>query len=181
VKSAIKNVALILGVAALAAATTVIPMSVERLATISSHVIEGKAVQSWSAWDASHTMISTYTKFQVERALKGQAPAYVVVKQLGGHVGGFTQKVAGVHHWQPGEEAFLFLRPGMARDGSLVVTGTIQGNFLVKTAADGSRVASNGMPEVSAYSTETGAISSFGGHTMNVKELESRVQKAVQQ
>jgi hypothetical protein len=181
VKTKIRTLALILGAAALAAATTVVPMTVERLTSISSHVIEGKAIQTWSAWDASHTMISTYTKFQVQRALKGQPPAYVVVKQLGGQVGNMTQKVAGVHLWRVGEDAFLFLRPGLARDGSLVVTGTIQGNFLVKTAADGSRVASNGMPEVSAYSTETGAITSFGGNTMKLQDLESRVSKAVQQ
>jgi hypothetical protein len=181
VKNSLKHLALMVGVAAAAAATTVLPMTVEKLANISSHVIEGKAVQSWSQWDASHTMISTYTKFQVQRALKGQPPAYVVVKQLGGRVGNFTQKVAGVHHWQTGENAFLFLRPGLALDGTLVVTGTIQGNFLVKTAADGTRVASNGMPEVNQYNVSTGTVTSFGGNTMRLKDLESRVQKAVQQ
>ena len=167
--------------AAIATATTVVPMSVERLTSISSHVVEGKAVQTWSAWDPSHAMILTYTKFQVQRALKGQPGGVVVVKQLGGRVGAMTQKVAGIHHWQPGEEALLFLRPGMARDGTLVVTGTIQGNFLVRVAEDGTRIASNGMPEVSAYSASTGAVSPFRGNRMALKDLESRVLKAVQQ
>ena len=59
----------------LASATTVIPMSVEKLVSASSHVVEATAVQAWSEWNPQHSIIFTYTKFQVTRHLKGQVPA----------------------------------------------------------------------------------------------------------
>jgi hypothetical protein len=164
----------------LASATTVIPMSVESLTAASSHVLEGTAVQVWSQWNPEHTIIHTYTKFRVERLLKGPAPDVVIVKQLGGRVGTIVQRVAGVRHWRPGEEAVLFLQPAEERDGTLVVTGLIQGNYRVMLAADGTRVVSNGVPDVSVYSAATKETTAFQGSRMRVEDLESRVQKAVQ-
>jgi hypothetical protein len=164
----------------LASATTVIPMSVERLTEVSSHVVEGQAIETWSEWNAQHTQILTYTKFQVARALKGRSPAVVVVKQLGGTVGETTQKVYGVRYLRPGQETVLFLRPAEELDGTMVISGLMQGNFQVRTSASGEKLVSNGMPEVSAYSLATREISSYRGNTMRLDELRSRVQRAGQ-
>ncbi len=161
-----------------ATATTVVPMSVERLTEASSHVVEGVALQNWSQWNPQHTMILTYTKFQVQRTLKGQAPAVVIVKQIGGKVGSTVQKVSGVRHLRTGERTVLFLRPGDERDGTLVITGLVQGNFAVRTAENGAEIVSNGMPEVNAYSVGSGQITPYRGNRMRLEELESRVKKA---
>src|ERR1700674_5765152 len=100
-------------------ATTIVPVSVERLTGESSHVVEGQASQSWSQWNPQHSLIFTYTRFQVARTLKGQAPATIVVKQPGGSAEGYTQKIAGVRHWRAGDQAVLFLRPSQDMDGTL--------------------------------------------------------------
>jgi hypothetical protein len=160
--------------------TTVVPMSIERLTAASSHVVEGTPLETWSQWNPQHTLIFTYTKFQVQRVLKGQAPAMVVVKQLGGIVGTTVQKVAGVRRLNPGERTVLFLRPGDVNDGTLVITGLMQGNFSVRTAQDGTQMVTNGMPEVSAYSVSTGEVTPYRGNRLRLVELETRVQKAVQ-
>ncbi len=68
-------------------ATTVIPMDVDKLASVSTHIVEARAVQSVSQWNADHTLILTYTQFAVTRTLKGQAPATFMVRQLGRHGG----------------------------------------------------------------------------------------------
>ena len=60
---------------ALLSATTIVPVSVERLTRESSHIVEARASQSWSQWNSQHSLIFTYTRFQVARTLKGQAPA----------------------------------------------------------------------------------------------------------
>src|SRR5438105_14508891 len=70
---------LIIMLLSFASATTVIPMSVEKLVGASSHVVEATAVQAWSEWNPQHTIIFTYTKFQVTRRLKGQAPTAIIV------------------------------------------------------------------------------------------------------
>lgn len=164
----------------LASATTVVPMSVERLAQVSSLVVKGQAIETWSEWNPQHTQIYTYAKFQVGSALKGQAPAMVVVKQLGGTVGPTIQRVYGVRYLRSGQEMVLFLRPAEELDGTMVISGLMQGKFAVRTSAAGEKFVSNGMPEVSAYSVSTGEISPYRGNTMRLEELRSRVQKAGQ-
>jgi hypothetical protein len=163
-----------------ASATTVIPLSVEDLTQISSHVVEARALDSWPQWNAAHTVIFTYTRFEVLRALKGEAPSTIVVRQLGGTLDGTTQRVSGVRHWKTGEQAVLFLRPGEIRDGSLVVTGLVQGNFMIYRGPTGKALVSNGTPETSAYKVSASEVTGYKGSAMRLEEIEGRVQKAVQ-
>ncbi len=128
-----------------------------------------------------HSLIFTYTRFQVARALKGQAPAAIVVKQPGGSAEGYTQKVAGVRHWRSGDQAVLFLRPIQESDGTLEVTGLMQGNFIVHKNATGETIVSNGVPDVSAYQASSNAVTQYRGSGMRLDELESRVRKATKQ
>jgi len=172
---------LCVGVPLVSLATTVIPLSVENLTQVSSHVVEGRAISSSTKWNPAHTVIFTYTKFQVTRTLKGTAPSTITVRQLGGSLDGMTEKVPGVRHWKLGEHAVLFLRPSDVQDGSMEVTGLIQGNFLVYRGPAGESLVSNGTPETSAYQVSTSQITSYRGSSMRLQEIEARVQKAVQQ
>ncbi len=180
-KNFIRTAIAVLLAAATATATTVVPMSVEELTRAASHIVEGRALNSWSAWNAQHTLIYTYTNFQVGRSLKGGAVTTITVKQLGGSAGGYTQKVSGVRHFQSGEDALLFLRPSVAADGTLVVVGLMQGNFRMARTAGGEAVVSNGVYGASSLDTRSGAISTFSGSPMTLREAESRVLKAVRQ
>ena len=103
-----------------------------------------------------------------------------MVRQIGGTVEGITQKVAGVRHWSPGEDAVLFLQPSPAADGTLVVTGLMQGNFLMRRTRAGHTYVSNGMPEAFEYQAAAGEVTSYRGNIMRLEELESRIQKAVE-
>ena len=161
-----------------AAATTVIPMSVERLATQSSHIVYARALGHHSAWNADHTRIFTYTQFQVMQTLKGNTPATIVVKQLGGHAGGYNMKVAGVRYWQNGEDAVLFLQPTAPSDGTYRVTGLMQGNFRATQTSSGKVVVSNGVPEAKEVAA-SGEVQAYRGSQMTLQELERRVRQAV--
>ncbi|HWR37540.1 MAG TPA: hypothetical protein VN622_16885 [Clostridia bacterium] len=165
-------------VAGTAFATTVIPLSIEKLTTESAAVVEARAIDARSAWNAEHTRIYTYTRFQVGRVLKGKASQTITVKQIGGSAGGYTQKVAGVRHWNPGDEAVLFLHPSAEKDGTLAVTGLMQGNFSMRHLPSGEVVVSNGAPDVSAFQTEKRSVDAYRGAHLSLRELESRVEKA---
>ena len=167
-------------VTGLLSATTIVPVSVERLTRESSHVVEAQASQSWSQWNPQHSLIFTYTRFQVARTLKGQATDTIVVKQPGGSAEGYTQRVAGVRHWRTGDQAVLFLRPSQEMDGTLEVTGLMQGNFLVHKSDTGETMVSNGVPDVSAYQASSNVVTQYRGSGMRLDELESRIQKAMQ-
>ena len=170
-----------IAVSASLSATTVVPMDVEHLTSLSTHIVEARAVESTSQWNAEHTLIFTYTKFQTIRTLKGELPQTFLVRQLGGTVGDVTQKVSGVRHWRPSEQAVLFLQPSKIGDGALVVTGLMQGNFLMRHTAQGQTLVANGMPDASEYHAATGEVRAFtGSKNMRLDELENRIQKAVQ-
>ncbi len=164
--------------AAAASATTVVPMSLEELTHAASDVVEAHALHSWTSWNAQHTLIYTYTTFQVSRALKGHAAGAITVKQVGGTADGYTQKVAGVRQFQEGEDALLFLRPSAAADGSLVVVGLMQGNFRVSRLASGETLVSNGISGANQY--DRGRVESYSGTSMRLEDAEARITRSAQ-
>jgi hypothetical protein len=161
-------------------ATTVVPMSVERLTRASTHVLLAQADSSWTEWTPDHSLLYTVTRFRVERSIKGQAPETILVKQMGGVSGAYQQKVAGVRHWQAGERSVLFVHPSRSKDGRYVVTGIMQGNFAVKSAA-ADPIVTNGIDGVEALDPETHTMKSYRGSAMRLSQLESRVRRAATQ
>jgi hypothetical protein len=159
-----------------AGATTIIPMSVEELTRAASHVVEAHALRSWTSWNAQHTLIYTYTTFQVSRTLKGQAADTLTVKQVGGTADGYTQKVSGVRQFQEGEDALLFLRSSVAGDGTLVVVGLMQGNFRMARSDSGETLVSNGISGAHQY--DHGRVETFTGTSMRLEAVEARVRSA---
>jgi hypothetical protein len=157
-------------------ATTVVPMSVEELTAAADSVVEARALSSWSQWNPEHTIIFTYTQFQVIKTLKGSLPQQIVVKQPGGIVGAYGQRVPGVRQFQSGESTVLFLRPSAANDGSHVVVGLMQGNFRMYLAHNGERAVSNGVRGVSEFTDRSARV--YTGSAMTLQSLESRVQGA---
>jgi hypothetical protein len=160
------------------AATTIEPMSVERLAQESSLIVRGRAGESRVEWDEAGTLMYTYTRVAVAQTWKGAAVESVVVKQPGGSDGRYTQRVSGVRYFRAGEESVLFLKPSAA-DESYVVAGLMQGNFRVRQA-NGEAIASNGVSGVRAFDRASGVSREYRGARMTVAELESRVRRTLQ-
>jgi hypothetical protein len=164
-------------------ATTIVPLSVEELTQVSTNVVVAQAVYSHAEWNADKTLIFTITTFQVSESLKGQAAKTIVVRQMGGRVPNYEQKVAGVRHWQAGEKAVLFLRPSVAADGTMAVAGLMQGDFRLIQSADqaGKSVVTNGVPGVDVYDPSKRSTGQFSGAKMTLDDLRSRVMKAAAQ
>ncbi|HEU5450857.1 MAG TPA: hypothetical protein VFU76_02675 [Terriglobales bacterium] len=171
------GIAMLLALAAVCGATTVIPLSVEQLTADADEVVEARAVRSWSAWNPQRTIIYTFTDFNVTSRLKGASPDVITVKQMGGHADGLIQTIAGLRYFQDGEEALLFLRRSAMNDGTRVIVGLMQGNFRVWTARTGHRMASNGVPHVNAV--EGSQVRTYGGTSLELDAIEARVRKAV--
>ncbi|MFB3812956.1 MAG: hypothetical protein ACE14L_02505 [Terriglobales bacterium] len=169
-------IAAALFVAATAGATTVKPLSVEELTRAAGSVVEAQAGDSWSAWNAGHSLIYTYTRFTVFRGLKGGSSIEVIVKQPGGVVGGYAQRVPGVRGFQAGEQAVLFLRPSVDADGTHVVVGLMQGNFRMFPTSSGEMAVSNGAP--AAWELTPQGTRVYTGTRMSLQQLESRVRGA---
>lgn len=168
----------LLVVSCFVSATMVKPMSVEELSSAATHIVEGQATDSWTSWNATHTRIYTFTRVKVARSLKGSAADTVVIKQVGGSAGGYTQHVAGVQPMQIGEQALLFLRPSQNADGTMVVVGLMQGHFRVaRDSQTGSTVVSNGV--MGAEELSGSSVKTYRGNTLTLSQMEARIRKAV--
>jgi hypothetical protein len=156
-------------------ATTVVPMSVEQLATSSTEIVRARAITSQSSWDAEHSHIYTFTSFESLENLKGAGSSQVVVRQMGGRVGNIEQRVAGVRRWQAGDESVLFLRPSEVGGGVMAVVGLFQGNFAVKRNMLSEPVVMNGVPDAMQYDPASHASSHFRSAQITLSELRQRV------
>lgn len=161
-------------------ATTVRPMSVDKLTSLADVVVEARVTDSWSEWDAQHTRIYTFSRITVTRTLKGSQMGTIVVKQPGGTKDGIKEVVFGVRHLVPGEDTLLFLNAGSSGDGTHNVVGLVQGNFRLYKSSTGELKVSNGMPEVTV-AEPGGRLGAFTGSQMTLKQIESHVAKAVAQ
>ena len=180
-RRAMLTLASMLGLGAMAFATSVIPISIEELSRRASMIVEARAVSSWSEWNADHSMIFTFTRFEVSRGFKGGAAREVVVRQMGGQMGHTVQRVSGLHSWLPGDESMLFLRPSEAGGGVMSVVGLMQGDFRISRSSRGEAFATNGVPQVKIYSPEAAAASTAPGSGTEIplEQLEARVRGAV--
>ena len=113
--------------AAVANATTLAPLSFDRLAEQSSAVARLRCVSTESAWDGGE--IWTTTRFEVVEQRKGNLGATISVRTLGGRVGNLHSRVDGVPAFRAGEEVYLFLW-GQAGEPYRVL-GWSQGTFRI--------------------------------------------------
>ena len=126
-KAGVISAGALLGVMA-APATTLERMTLEGLTTRAHVVAQVRCLSNESRWERGE--IWTFTRFEVEEALKGIAPRLITVRLLGGKVGHLTSTVDAVPRFRPGEESVLFLE--QAPDGAFTVLSWAQGTFRIR-------------------------------------------------
>lgn len=92
-------------------------------------VVHARVGAQRSAWDVNTGVIVTYVEVEVlENFGASAAPARLVLKQLGGRVGGVGLWIAGQAAFYPGETALLYLSVNRA-DATLETTGLARGKL----------------------------------------------------
>lgn len=97
--------------AAPAAATVVMALSLEEMTSMSTTVVHGVVRRTETNWDDGKRGIWTWAEIDVKETLKGAPSATVLVKQPGGVVYPVHQTVSGAGKFEEGEEVLLFLSP----------------------------------------------------------------------
>ena len=119
--------AMMVTTAATASATTLLRMSLAKMAQTAKVIVRARCVGSFTNWDAGE--IWTFTTFDAEETWRGSAPARFTVQLLGGRLGNLTSSVSGVPRFRAGEDVILFLEPTARGDFSVV--GWEQGTFRI--------------------------------------------------
>lgn len=115
-------------------ATTVVMLTDTELIVNSRLIVSGRVTSVTSAWDDAHSMVWTYVEVVTDRVLKGELrETTIVLKQMGGTVGGSGVRVFGEPGFSAGERVLLYLNT--APDGSLHAAHTFMGKFSIASSA----------------------------------------------
>lgn len=110
-------------------ATTAIMLSDSELIVHSRLIVSGRVLSMTSDSDAAG-MVWTYVEVHTDRVLRGALPERtIVLKQLGGTIGGRGVRIVGQADFTPGERVLLYLSTGA--DGTLHASHGFMGKFSV--------------------------------------------------
>lgn len=125
-------VGLLLVLALPLSASQFMKLSFDQVARESSYIVRGDVENVWSAWDDAHEVIYTYATIRVNRYFgEMTGPDTLVVREVGGTVGDYTQEAIGFPMVRRGEDVVLFLSKW--EDGAdFRIHAFNQGKFLVR-------------------------------------------------
>lgn len=90
-------------------ASQFIQLPFDAVARDSALIVRGTLGPVTSAWDDSHEVIYSYATLRVGRYLAGGGPRVLMVREVGGTVGDYTQEAIGFPALREGQEVVLFL------------------------------------------------------------------------
>ncbi len=141
---------LLLALASLGRATSVIPPTFPELVQEADGVYRGKvtAIQARRATSPDGTaIIKTFVTLVVERTLKGAAKAEITLEFLGGTIGDESLRVAGMPKFNLGAAEYVFVQRNGVQFCPLVAMGHGRYRLLHDTAAQRDYIArDNGIP-----------------------------------
>ncbi len=129
--------AAVVGTSIPAAATIMIPLSIEDMTARAVTVVRARVADSSARWDGARKHIHTYTNLEILDVIAGDRAKgdVVVVRTLGGAVGEIGMKVSGTAKFESGEEIVVFLTQEPLEAGTLRVVGMSQGKYDVRRDA----------------------------------------------
>ena len=125
------------------AATSVLPVSLQRMAATADIIFHGKVINNEIKLDPVSNRVATLTTFEVIEVIKGDVGATHTIKQIGGQLPGskVRQLIHGVPGFSAGQEYVVFL-PKVSSLGFASPVGLSQGKFDI-TRKNGQRLVSN--------------------------------------
>ena len=130
-------------------ATIMLALSIEQMTAKSRTVVRATVRQRQGVWDEKHQRIYTLTELTVSEVIRGEAPATIVVRSLGGEVDGIGMKVSGSPRFSPDQDVVVFLREDPVGRAGFMVVGMSQGLFRLEKDSAGRLMAVPGVEGMS--------------------------------
>jgi hypothetical protein len=110
-----------------------IQLPFDQIVRESTYVVRGTVTNVYSAWNDDHDIIFSYATIRVQRYIGDNAgPATLIVREVGGTVGEYTQQAIGFPELREGEEVVLMLAKWDDSDDWRIHAYN-QGKYLVRT------------------------------------------------
>lgn len=134
-------------------ATVVVPVSLADQVQRSELVVRATVVAQRSDWSPDHSTIYTWTTLRVTDRVKGNAPATLELRQMGGVAGGTHMAVPGDGHLAVGEDVVVLLHQ---RDANVFLFSLAQSVYHVDART---HLARRDLHELSFATWESGQMS----------------------
>ena len=157
-----------------ASATSLMHMTVEKMAGAARLIVRARCLANATRWDAGD--IWTFTTFETTEVWKGKAEERFTVRLLGGSVGNLTSRVAGVPRFQPGEDVVLFLETTKRGDYSIV--SWVQGTFRIRPNRRGGKSVAQDTADFATFDPATRRFEANGIRNMLLEALQAQVKSA---
>ena len=109
-----------------------IQLPFDQVARESTYVVRGTVTTVYSAWDDAHETIFSYASIRVKHYIsEAKGPEMLMVREVGGTVGDYTQQAIGFPELREGEEVVLMLTKWDDSD-DLRINAYNQGKYLVR-------------------------------------------------
>lgn len=113
-------------------ASQFIQLPFDQVARESTYIVHGTVTNVYSAWDDAHETIFSYATIQVKNYISEQTgPDVLMVREVGGTVGNYTQQAIGFPELREGETVVLMLTK-WDDSNDLRINAYNQGKFLVR-------------------------------------------------
>lgn len=163
-------------IAVVASATTLSRLKLDDLALESTAVARLRCLGTKSLWDNGE--IWTETKFEAIQREKGELPALVTVRMLGGRVGHLRSHVDEVPQFRTGEEVYLFLWGDAG--APYRVLGWSQGTFRIsRNTQSGLEVVTQDSAATPIFDPQTRAFRRGGIRNLPVALFREKLRKAL--
>jgi PKD repeat protein len=129
---------LLIAMAVCASATTIVMPTDEQLVAKAPLIVQGIVTSSAAVTRDGAREIWSESVIQVQRTLKGNAPASITIREIGGIVGDRITKVYGAPSYRQGEHVLAFLTP--AADGAYQTVDLFVGKFTEEQTLAGQRL-----------------------------------------
>ena len=166
----------LLAMAATAAATTLVRMSVAKMSLTAQAIVRARCLDSSARWDSGE--IWTFTSFSVEEVWSGAVPARITVRLLGGRVANLTSTVSGIPRFRRGEDVVLFLERMPTSDFSIV--SWQQGTFRIRRdPASGQESVEQDTASFATFDSATRRFEAVGIRRMTLGAFRAQVDAAL--
>lgn len=165
-----------IAVPAIASATALERMSLERMSQITKTIARVRCVSNKTIRESGE--IWTVTTFDVQQTWRGSLPAQITARLLGGSLGGITSTVSGVPRFAAGEEAILFLE--RTPQGDFTVVSWEQGTFRIhRNASTGEESVTQDTASFATFDPRAHRMGLAGISRMGVSAFRAEVEKAI--
>jgi hypothetical protein len=113
-----------------ASATSLLPVSPQRMTAIAESIFHGRVIDNTVELDPVSGRVATFTTFRVLEVIKGDIPETHTIKQIGGQLPGsqVRQLIQGVPRFETGNEYVVFM-PAASSLGFASPIGLTQGKY----------------------------------------------------